>query len=136
MAELHQLWGLPAVALMDDPRDKADYLTRLFSEIYVSDIVERERVRNTRALEGLLDVMASTVGSLTSPSKTSKTFKSVTGMAIDPETVSSHIGYFSDAFLLERAERYDVRDRHYIGTPHKYYFTDLGLRNARLACAR
>ena len=124
--------GLPAVTLMDDPRDKADYLTRLFSEIYVSDIVERERVRNTRALEELLDVMASTVGSLTSPSKTSKTFKSVTGMTIDPETVSSYIGYFPDAFLLERAKRYDVRGRHYIGTPHKYYFTDLGLRNARL----
>jgi len=124
--------GLSTIALMEDPKDKAEYLTRLFSGIYISDIVEREKVRNTRALEELLDVIASTVGSLTNPSKISRAFKSVTGMTIDPETVSNYIGYLSDAFLLERAKRYNVRGRHYIGTPHKYYFTDLGLRNARL----
>lgn len=87
---------------------------------------------NTCALKGLLDVMASAVGSLTNPSKISRILKSVTGMTIDPEIVSNYVGHLSDAFLLERAKHHNVHGRHYIGTLHKYYFTDLGLRNARL----
>ncbi|MFZ2756854.1 MAG: ATP-binding protein [Atopobiaceae bacterium] len=124
--------GLPAVSLMKTAREKVDYLQKLFSEIYINDIVERNGVRSERALEELLDVVASTVGSLTNPSKLSDTFRSVTGSSIDSETVASYLDHFCDAFLMEKALRYDIRGRRYIGTPHKYYFSDLGLRNARL----
>lgn len=124
--------GLPAVALEKEAKGKADYLQGLFNEIYINDIVERNGVRNERALGELLDIMASTIGSLTNPNKLSDTFHSVTHSTIDPDTVSSYITYFDDAFLLERAQRYDVRGKRYIGAPYKYYFSDLGLRNARL----
>lgn len=124
--------GLPAVACKETREEKIDYLQRLFSEIYINDIIERNSVRNNRALDELLNVMASTIGSLTNPNKLSDTFQSVTRSTIDPETVSSYIDYFDDAFLLERAQRYDIKGRRYIGAPYKYYFSDLGLRNARL----
>lgn len=124
--------GLPAVACKEAREEKIDYLQRLFSEIYINDIIERNSVRNNRALDELLNVMASTIGSLTNPNKLSDTFHSVTRSTIDPETVSSYIDYFDDAFLLERAQRYDIKGRRYIGAPYKYYFSDLGLRNARL----
>ncbi|WP_035438472.1 ATP-binding protein [Atopobium sp. oral taxon 810] len=124
--------GLPAVACKETREEKIDYLQRLFSEIYINDIIERNSVRNNRALDELLNVMASTIGSLTNPNKLSDTFHSVTRSTIDPETVSSYIDYFDDAFLLERAQRYDIKGRRYIGAPYKYYFSDLGLRNARL----
>lgn len=124
--------GLPAVALKETREEKVDYLQRLFSEIYINDIVERNSVRSERALGELLNVMASTIGSLTNPNRLSDTFRSVTRSTIDPDTVSSYIGYFDDAFLVERAQRYDIKGKRYIGASYKYYFSDLGLRNARL----
>jgi len=124
--------GLPAVALRDESAEKISYLQELFSEIYINDIVERNGVRDRQALEQLLDVLASTIGSLTNPSKISNTFASEVSKGIDSETVAKYIGYFEDAFLVERSQRFEVRGRGYIGAPYKYYFSDLGLRNARL----
>ena len=131
-AEYAMYGGLPAVLSRAEPEDKADYLTGLYEELYLRDIVERNGVRDVGNLEELIDVLASGIGSLTNAARLSATFKSEKHVNIAPETVDRYLSCLEDAFLVSRAQRYDVKGRRYIGTPFKFYFTDLGLRNARL----
>lgn len=124
--------GLPLILSMEDPEDKEEYLTSLFQKVYLSDIVERHRVRNKDELDELVDVLASSAGSYTSLNKLAKTFRSVKGKAISDKTIKSYIDYLVDSFLISKATRYDIKGRKYIGSLAKYYFEDVGLRNARL----
>ena len=124
--------GIPLVVLREDAKDKATTLENLFSEIYIRDIVTRHGVRNKGELEDLLNVVSSAVGSLTNPEKLKNTFRSVKKSRITSATIKKYLGYFEDSFLLESAHRYDIKGKAYIETPKKYYFSDLGLRNARL----
>ncbi len=125
--------GMPYVALLQDDRDKTAYLDRLFSETYLRDIVERNGVQHEGELADLVDVVASAVGSLTNPQKIERTFKSEKGVSISAATIKKYLGYLEDAFLVSHAKRYDVKGRKHINTPLKYYFEDIGLRNARLS---
>ena len=105
----------------------------LFARTYIKDVLERHEIKNDAAvLSILLDILASGIGSLTNPTKLSNTFKSERQISIGSETIEKYIGYFEEAFLIEKAVRYDIKGRKYIGTPAKYYYTDSGLRNARL----
>ena len=131
-AEYVTYGGLPLVATMKTDEQKAAYLAQLFRETYLKDIVERYRVERRQEMEDLLDILASSVGSLTNPSKIAATFKSRLNSAISLNTIKQYIDYLRDAFLINEAQRYDVKGRKYIGTPLKYYFEDVGLRNARL----
>ena len=131
-AEYVTYGGLPLVATMKTDEQKATYLAQLFRETYLKDIVERYRVERRQEMEDLLDILASSVGSLTNPSKIAATFKSRLNSAISLNTIKQYIDYLRDAFLINEAQRYDVKGRKYIGTPLKYYFEDVGLRNARL----
>lgn len=124
--------GIPLVVLREEPSDKAATLENLFSEIYLRDIAQRHGVRKQGELEDLLNVLSSSVGSLTNPEKLKNTFHSVKKSRITAATIKKYIGYFEDSFLVESAQRYDVKGKAYIETPKKYYFSDLGLRNARL----
>ena len=124
--------GIPLVALRDTPQDKAALLENLFSEIYIRDIVQRNNVRNIGELEDLLNILSSAVGSLTNPEKLKNTFRSVKKSKITSTTIKKYLDYFEDSFLVESAHRYDIKGKAYIETPKKYYFSDLGLRNARL----
>ena len=113
-------------------QDKAVLLENLFSEIYIRDIVQRNNVRNIGELEDLLNILSSAVGSLTNPEKLKNTFRSVKKSKITSTTIKKYLDYFEDSFLVESAHRYDIKGKAYIETPKKYYFSDLGLRNARL----
>ena len=124
--------GIPLVVLRESPHDKAALLENLFSEIYIRDIVDRHGVRNRGELEDLLNIVSSAVGSLTNPEKLKNTFHSVKRSKITSATIKRYLDYFQDSFLLEAAQRYDIKGKAYIETPRKYYFSDLGLRNARL----
>ncbi len=124
--------GLPLVLSFQTPDQKADFLKSLFEETYLSDIIGRNNVRNKAELEELLNILSSAIGSLTNPSKLSATFKSVKNKTISKTTIKRYIDYLEDAFLIDSAIRYDIKGKKYIDTPSKYYFTDLGLRNARL----
>lgn len=124
--------GLPAVLSKPRPEEKANYLRLLYNETYIADIVERNSVRDPGNLGILVDVLSSGIGSLTNASKLSATFKTERRIDIAPETVDRYISYLEDAFLVCKAMRYDVKGRRYIGTPYKFYFSDLGLRNARM----
>ncbi len=124
--------GIPQVVLRDDPQDKVQILNDLFSEIYIRDIAIRHKVRNTGELQELLDIVSSAVGSLTNPEKLKKTFHSVKKSRITAGTISKYLGYLEDSFLISSASRYDIKGKAYIETPKKYYFSDLGLRNARI----
>ena len=124
--------GLPKLLEMKTEQDKADYLKSIFEETYIKDIVERNDVRDRAEMEELLDVVASSIGGLTNPKKLSDTFKSAKNVTIHPDTVKSYLDYLEDSFLISKARRYDVRGKRYINTPMKYYFSDCGLRNARL----
>lgn len=124
--------GIPLVLTFTTPDQKADFLQSLFEETYISDIIGRNHVRNKAELEELLNILSSSIGSLTNPSKLSATFKSVKHTAISKITIRRYIDYLEDAFLIDSAIRYDIKGKKYIDTPSKYYFTDLGLRNARL----
>ena len=125
--------GLPAAVLMDGDEAKARYLESLFDEIYIADLIERNEIKDKDTLRAILDILSSNMGSLTNPKRISDAFKSRNkGVGPDPETVRSHIDHLADAFIIEEAKRYDVKGKDYIGTPFKYYFTDIGLRNARL----
>ncbi len=131
--ELYSIYGgMPGILSRNTPEEKAAYLRSLYDELYLSDIVERGNVRDRSNLEELIDVLSSSIGSLTNPSKLSATFKSEKSVSISPETITRYIELLEDAFLIKSAKRYDVKGRRYIGTPLKYYFTDLGLRNARM----
>lgn len=124
--------GIPLVVLRADPRDKAQLLTNLLSEIYITDIVKRNKIRNKGELEDLLNILSSSIGSLTNPEKLKNTFRTVKKSKITAATVKKYIDCLEDSFLIESAQRYDIRGRSYIETPKKYYFSDLGLRNARI----
>lgn len=124
--------GLPQVALQPNDEYRSTVLKDLLKETYIIDILERNRVKNSAELEELLAMLASGIGGLTNPQKLSNTFKTVKNVSIGAPTLKSYIDYFCDAFLVEQANRYDVKGKRYIGTPLKYYFSDLGLRNALL----
>ena len=124
--------GIPLVVLREDVNDKVTTLENLFGEIYIRDIITRHGVRNKGELEDLLNILSSAVGSLTNPEKLKNTFHSVKKSKITSATIKKYLGYFEDSFLLESAHRYDIKGKAYIETPKKYYFSDLGLRNARL----
>lgn len=124
--------GLPLILSMETVEDKIEYLTSLFQKVYLSDIVERNRVRNKDELDELVDILASATGSLTNPSKLAKTFKSVKGKAISDKTLKNYMDYLIDAFLVSKAKKFDIKGKRYIESPAKYYFEDIGLRNARL----
>lgn len=126
------LGGLPQTVTMPTEQQKKDYLQQLFSNTYLIDIKERYGIRNDDDLEELMDVMASCIGSLTNPQKIASTFRSAKRSTITRDTVKAYLDYMQDAFLMERAVRYDIKGRKYIDTPAKYYFEDLGLRNVRL----
>ena len=124
--------GIPLVVLRDDAGDKAAALENLFSEIYIRDICRRNRVRNVGELEDLLNILSSAIGSLTNPEKLKNTFKTAKKSRITSATIQKYLTFFEDSFLIESAQRYDIRGKAYIETPKKYYFSDLGLRNARI----
>lgn len=124
--------GIPLVLGFVTPDQKTEFLKKLFEETYISDIVGRNKVRNKSELEELLNILSSAIGSLTNPSKLSATFKSVKNKTISQNTIKKYIEYFEDSFLIEGAIRYDIKGKKYIDTPSKFYFSDLGLRNARL----
>lgn len=125
--------GMPLVASMRFEDQKVRYLENLFAETYMKDIIARNKLRKTQEFEQLTDVVASSIGSLTSPSKLEATFKSVTHSSVSANTIALYLGYLEEAFLIEEAQRFDVKGRKYIGSPKKYYFEDVGLRNARLS---
>lgn len=124
--------GIPLVLGFKTADQKSDFLKSLFEETYISDITGRNNIRNKAELEELLNILSSAIGSLTNPSKLSATFKSVKNKTISKETIIKYIDYLKDSFLIDSAIRYDIKGKKYINTPSKYYFTDLGLRNARL----
>lgn len=124
--------GIPLVVLREESSDEATALKNLFSEIYVRDISKRNKVRNFGELEDLLNILSSSIGSLTNPEKLKNTFKTVKKSKITSTTIKKYLDYFEDSFLLEAAQRYDIRGKAYVETPKKYYFSDLGLRNARI----
>lgn len=124
--------GLPLIFSFQTPDQKSDFLKALFEETYISDITGRNNIRNKDELEELLNILSSAMGSLTNPNKLSSTFKTVKNRKISPTTIKRYIDYLCDAFLIDKAIRYDIKGKKYIDTPAKYYFTDLGLRNARL----
>ena len=127
-----RLGGLPQTLSMQDEQLKRDYLQQLFRNTYLLDIKERYDIRNDDDLEELVDIVASSIGSLTNPMKIANTFKSVKQSNIARDTIKNYLDYMQDAFMIEKAVRYDIKGRKYISTPAKYYFDDLGLRNARL----
>ena len=125
--------GMPLATSLESHEEKSRYLRDLFDRTYIKDVLERHEIKNdTEVLDILLDVLASGIGSLTNPSKLANMFKSERQIGIGSETIEKYIGYFEESFLIEKAVRYDVKGRKHIGTPAKYYYTDLGLRNARL----
>ena len=124
--------GLPPIMNIPSPEEKISFLKLLFEETYISDIVGRHNVRNRAELEEILNILSSAIGSLTNPSKLSATFKTVKQKNISNTTIKRYIDYLCDSFLIDSAVRYDIKGKKYIDTPVKYYFTDLGLRNARL----
>ena len=124
--------GLPLILTRKTPEQKSKYLIDLMQKVYLDDIIERNQLRGSTIMENLVNILASCIGSLTNPNKLANTFTS-NGMGnISDKTISSYIDYLMDSFLISRAERYDVKGKKYISSPYKYYFTDIGLRNARL----
>ena len=124
--------GLPLILSRSSPEEKAEYLSGLFQKVYLSDIVERHGIRHQEELDELVNILASSVGSLTNSVKLANTFKSVKKRNISSVTLRKYTDYLTDAFLLSRSLRYDIKGKKYIATPAKYYFEDVGLRNARL----
>ena len=124
--------GLPQVAQFSVERQKFEYLKNIFTNVYIKDVIERNRIQNVDEIGTLVDVLASAIGSPTNPTKISNTFKSERGSNYSNKTISNHIDYLEEAFLISKADRYDIKGRKYVGANLKYYFTDIGLRNARL----
>jgi len=124
--------GLPLTIQTEKNTDKAAYLKSLFEETYIKDIKERNHVQKDIALETILNIASSSIGSLTNPQKLEKTFRSIGNTTLSAQTIKNYLEYLEDAFLISKASRYDIKGKRYISTPYKYYFTDMGLRNARL----
>ncbi|MBO4323714.1 MAG: ATP-binding protein [Clostridia bacterium] len=129
--EYSRYGGMPMLLNFDTDDEKAEYLNDLFKNTYVKDIIERNNLRGDVALDNLIDVLASSVGSLSNPTKIAKTFSS-NGISVTDKTISIYTDYLTDAFLIRKSSRYDIKGRKYINSPYKYYFSDIGLRNARL----
>ena len=125
--------GMPYVLYLTSHEEKSKYLKDLFENVYIKDVLERNRILNDKSiLEDLLNIISSSVGSLTNPTKLSNTFQSVKHVQVNANTISRYLDCFIDAFILSKAFRYDIKGKRYIETPLKYYFSDVGLRNARL----
>lgn len=124
--------GLPQVAGFPEERQKAEYLKNIFANVYIKDVVERNKIQNIDEIGTLVDILASAIGAPTNPTRISNTFKSERGNNYSNKTISHHIDCLTEAFLISKAERYDIKGRKYVGANLKYYFTDVGLRNARL----
>ncbi len=124
--------GLPLVATMTSHKEKSEYLFNLISKVYLTDVIDRYKIRNTAEFEDLLNVVASSIGSLTNPVKIENTFKTIKKSTITNKTITSYLEYLEDAFLIQTVQRFDIKGRKYIGANKKYYFTDTGLRNAKL----
>ena len=124
--------GLPALRTMRTDEQKVRYLASLFEEMCLKDVVARNGVEKSRELDDLADVLASSIGSLTNPSKIGATLKSILHSSLDNKTIKTFIDYLEDAFIVTEAARNDIKGRKYIGTPKKHYFEDVGLSNARL----
>ncbi|MBQ1714955.1 MAG: ATP-binding protein, partial [Firmicutes bacterium] len=124
--------GMPLVLSRKTDSEKMDYLKDLFNQTYFTDIVERNQIKRLDVLDALVNLLASSVGSLTNPQKIHDTFKSKGAKELSINTINSYLNYLEDAFIIKKALRYDVKGKKYINTPQKYYFADLGLRNARL----
>lgn len=129
----YMYWGgLPLVRTKINANDKANYLSTIFQKVYMSDLIERYNIKHESEFEELVRILASSIGSLTNPNKLSNTFKSVKNVDISAKTIKNYIQALKEAFMIEEAIRYDIKGKKYISTPHKYYFTDLGLRNSIL----
>ena len=124
--------GLPYTLSFDNDNDRSKYLKNLFEETYLRDIIERNNISNVEGLNELLNVISSQIGSLTNPRNLQNTFKSEKNITLSDKTISNYLDFFMDAFLITKALRYDVKGKKYINSPYKYYFEDIGLRNARL----
>ena len=124
--------GLPIVCLESDVREKESYLKNLFEKTYLTDIQERYHIRGSKVMGELIDVVASGIGGLTNPTKIENTFRTVKGIAVKGNTIKQYLEILEESFLIRKAVRYDVKGRKYIDSPQKYYFEDLGLRNARI----
>lgn len=125
--------GMPRAVAMQTHEEKSKYLKDLFSKTYLKDVIERHKIKNNKdVLEDVLNIISSSIGSLTNPRKLSDTFKSIKQKVVTATTISKYLDYFIDAFLINKAIRFDIKGKKYINTPLKYYFTDVGLRNARL----
>jgi len=131
--EYYTYGGLPRIMSLSIHKEKSDYLQNLFKNTYMKDVIDRHKIRNDKQiLDDLAYIISSSVGSLTNPKKLSDTFKTVNKVSINSTTIDTYLEYFEEAFLIDVARRYDIKGKKYIGTPVKYYFTDIGLRNARL----
>ena len=125
--------GMPMSVQLKSHEKKSEYLKNIFTSTYIKDVIERNKIlKDTSILDDLLDIISSSIGSLSNPTKLAHTFMSEKNIKISQFTVSTYLDYFIDAFLIEKARRYDVKGRKYISSPYKYYFSDIGLRNARL----
>lgn len=138
--EFNQAWlmycnygGMPLCLSMETPQEKTRYLTGLFETTYMADIINRYKLRGNNEINELTDMLASSIGSLTNPSKLANAFSSQKKTKISTNTVTAYLDYLQDSFLIEKAVRFDIKGKRYINTPSKYYFVDLGLRNARLS---
>lgn len=130
--EYYTYGGLPLVLAQKSEEAKMNYLKGQLKNVYLNDIIDRNRIQNEEQINAVLEILASSIGSLTNPLKLSNTFRSVANLPIADKTVSSYLACLEDAFLVDKAKRYDVKGKKYLSTPSKYYFTDLGLRNATL----
>lgn len=124
--------GMPRILALEEDRDKKDYLSSLYEELYIRDIAERNSIEREDILNGILDFLASQISSLTNPNNIANVLASMKNEKVNPKLVSNYVQYTMDSFLIEMARRYDVKGKTYFKYPHKYYYTDIGLRNARL----
>ncbi len=130
--EYYTYGGLPFVVKSEKKEDKIKYLQELSQNVYINDVIERNNIKNDEELQKLIEVVSSSIGSLTNPNKLLNTFKSNLNKDIDRKTISSYLKHLEEAFILEKAVRYDIKGKKYIDTPYKYYFTDVGIRNAMI----
>ena len=122
--------GLPLIVSMGTDERKTAYLKEQQKNVYINDVIERNDIKNDAELVYLVEIISSSIGSLSNPKKLSDTFKSTAGLNIDPKTISSYLKYLEEAFIIEKTERYDVKGKKYMSTPYKFYFSDLGIRNS------
>ncbi|MCD8290190.1 MAG: ATP-binding protein [Prevotella sp.] len=130
--EYYTYGGLPHILILETEKKKEDYLDNLYESVYLVDILERNNIQNKENLDELVEIMASSIGSPINPTKLSNTFKSVKNIEIHHQTISKYLSYLEDAFLIEKSIRYDIKGKKYINTLSKYYFSDVGIRNALL----